>query len=112
MSRVCRRDIVCVLVCGLLFAFGTAQAQSSAMAQSQAESGSGPLPVAAVTARKVAIQQQLAALAQSNLPKEDQDATRARFEPLLKVLIALEETLQKQAILRTTGRTAKTPGRS
>ena len=109
MSRVCRRDIVCVLLCGLLFEFGTAQAQSSAMAQSQAEPGSGPLPVAAVTAQKVAIQQQLAALAQSNLPKEDQDATRARFEQLLKVLSALEDTLQKRAALE--GQLAALPKR-
>ena len=63
MIRACRRDIVCLLIVSLLLAFRIAQAQSPAVAQPHAKPDSGPLQAAAITARKVAIQQQLATLA-------------------------------------------------
>jgi chromosome segregation ATPase len=51
----------------------------------------------AITARKAAVQAQIEALAQANLPKEDLDAARAGLEQLLKVLMATEEAFQQRA---------------
>ena len=50
-----------------------------------------------VAARKAAVQAQIEALVQANLPKEDLEVTRASLEQLLKVLTALEEVFQQRA---------------
>src|SRR5262245_42118591 len=89
-----RRYTVSLLALCLLLGVAIARAQAPAAVQPAAEPPTGPLQ--AVTARKIAIQQQLEALKQSNLSKEDQDTTRANFEQLLKVLTTLEEALQKR----------------
>jgi hypothetical protein len=97
MAR-CRYTISLLVLC-LLLSIAIARAQAPAAVQPTAEPPTGPLQ--AVTARKIAIQQQLEALKQSNLSKEDQDTARANFEQLLKVLTSLEVALQKRPVFLT-----------
>lgn len=94
----CCKHIAPVLVLSLLLGYGTAQAQKTPAAQpAQPPALAGPVRPDTVTARKAAVQQQLEALGQSNVPKEDLEATRASLEQLLKVLTTLEDAFQKRA---------------
>jgi small-conductance mechanosensitive channel len=84
-----------LLIAFLLGSCGTVQAQPPPADQPQ--DLTGIVRPEAVAARKVAVQAQLEALAQSSLPKEELEAARADLERLLQVLTALEEAVQKRA---------------
>jgi small-conductance mechanosensitive channel len=84
---------------------GSTLAQTAAATSSQSEArpqppAIGTIELDTVVARKAAVEAELKALAQSNLPKESLEATQARLEQLIKVLTNLENALQKRATYR------------
>jgi small-conductance mechanosensitive channel len=93
-----RLTLTLVLTLWLLLS-GSAMSQSDAPAPPQPDTppAVGVVEPDTVATRKAAVEDQLKALAQSNLPKEELEATQARLERLLTVLTNLENALQKRA---------------